>query len=133
ARPAGAGRPPRHGRYSRSAPASPTFSATPSSRSTWSDSATGRPRSSLAPRKRQSPRGCSGRAHRLRSGWNRPPRPSKQVETDPVHDENDTPLSEEELALARTGEALISAAVADAGAPPALPEAIGGGRGPAAR
>jgi hypothetical protein len=41
-----------------------------------------------------------------------------------VHDENDTPLSEEELALARKGEALISAAVADARAPQSLRETI---------
>ena len=38
--------------------------------------------------------------------------------------ENDTPLTEEELALAREGEALISAAVADAHAPQSLREAI---------
>jgi hypothetical protein len=41
-----------------------------------------------------------------------------------VHDENDTPLSEEEQALARKGEALISAAVADARAPQSLRESI---------
>jgi len=41
-----------------------------------------------------------------------------------VHDKNDTPLSEEEQALARKGEALISAAVADARAPQSLREAI---------
>jgi hypothetical protein len=39
-------------------------------------------------------------------------------------DENDTPLTEEELALAREGEALISAAVADVHAPQSLREAI---------
>ena len=39
-------------------------------------------------------------------------------------DENDTPLTEEELALAREGEALISAAVADVRAPQSLREAI---------
>jgi hypothetical protein len=39
-------------------------------------------------------------------------------------DENDTPLTEEELALARKGEALISAAAADVQAPQSLREAI---------
>jgi hypothetical protein len=39
-------------------------------------------------------------------------------------DENDTPLTEEELALARKGEALISAAAADVKAPQSLREAI---------
>ena len=39
-------------------------------------------------------------------------------------DENDTPLTEEELALAREGEALISAAMADVHAPQSLREAI---------
>lgn len=39
-------------------------------------------------------------------------------------DENDTPLTEEERALAREGEALISAAVADVHAPQSLREAI---------
>jgi hypothetical protein len=39
-------------------------------------------------------------------------------------DENDKPLTEEELALAREGKALISAAVADASAPQSLREAI---------
>jgi hypothetical protein len=39
-------------------------------------------------------------------------------------DENDRPPTEEELALARRGEALISAAVADARAPQSLREAI---------
>jgi hypothetical protein len=39
-------------------------------------------------------------------------------------DENDTPLTEEELALARKGEALISAAAADVHAPQSLREAI---------
>ena len=39
-------------------------------------------------------------------------------------DENDNPLTEEELALAREGEALISAAVADVRAPQSLREAI---------
>jgi hypothetical protein len=38
--------------------------------------------------------------------------------------ENDTPLTEEELALAREGEALISAATADVHAPQSLREAI---------
>jgi hypothetical protein len=41
-----------------------------------------------------------------------------------VHDENDTPLTDEEQALARKGEALISAAVADTRAPQSLREAI---------
>jgi hypothetical protein len=39
-------------------------------------------------------------------------------------DENDTPLTEEELALAREGKALISAAAADVQAPQSLREAI---------
>ena len=39
-------------------------------------------------------------------------------------DEDDNPLTEEELALAREGEALISAAVADVRAPQSLREAI---------
>jgi hypothetical protein len=39
-------------------------------------------------------------------------------------DDNDTPLTEEELALAREGEARISAAVADVHAPQSLREAI---------
>jgi hypothetical protein len=39
-------------------------------------------------------------------------------------DENDTPPTEEELALARQGEALISAAAADVHAPQSLREAI---------
>jgi hypothetical protein len=39
-------------------------------------------------------------------------------------DENDTPLSDEELALARKGEALIADAVADARAPHSVREAI---------
>jgi hypothetical protein len=39
-------------------------------------------------------------------------------------EENDTPLTEEELALAREGEALISAATADVHAPQSLREAI---------
>jgi hypothetical protein len=39
-------------------------------------------------------------------------------------DENDSPLNEEELALARRGKALISAAVADARAPQSLREGI---------
>ena len=41
-----------------------------------------------------------------------------------MHDENDRPLSEEELALAREGEALILAAVADVHAPQSLRDAI---------
>ena len=41
-----------------------------------------------------------------------------------MHDENDTPLTEEELALARKGEELIAAAVADVRAPQSLREAI---------
>src|SRR5512132_1683851 len=39
-------------------------------------------------------------------------------------DENDTPLTEEELALAREGKALIAAAVADVRAPQSLREGI---------
>jgi hypothetical protein len=39
-------------------------------------------------------------------------------------DENDSPLTEEELALARKGEALIAAAMADVRAPQSLREAI---------
>ncbi len=38
--------------------------------------------------------------------------------------EDDTPLSEEELALAKKGEALIAAAVADTEAPQSLRESI---------
>jgi hypothetical protein len=41
-----------------------------------------------------------------------------------VRDESDTPLTEEELALAREGEARIAAAVADVRAPQSLREAI---------
>ena len=41
-----------------------------------------------------------------------------------MHDENDRPLSEEELALARNGEELIAAAVADVRAPQSLREGI---------
>jgi hypothetical protein len=41
-----------------------------------------------------------------------------------VHGENDRPLSEEELELARNGEELIAAAVADVRAPQSLREAI---------
>jgi hypothetical protein len=41
-----------------------------------------------------------------------------------MHDEHDTPLTEEELALARRGEALVSAAVADVHAPQSLREAV---------
>ncbi len=41
-----------------------------------------------------------------------------------MHDEDDTPLTEEELALARKGEARIAAAVADVRAPQSLREAI---------
>jgi hypothetical protein len=41
-----------------------------------------------------------------------------------VHDEGDTPLTEEELALARRGEALIADAVADSAAPQSLRESI---------
>jgi hypothetical protein len=41
-----------------------------------------------------------------------------------VHDEDDTPLTEAELALARKGEALIAAAAADVRAPQSLREAI---------
>src|SRR5215211_7093304 len=41
-----------------------------------------------------------------------------------MHDENDTPLTEEELALARKGAALIEAAVADVRAPQSVREAI---------
>jgi len=47
-------------------------------------------------------------------------------------DENHTPLTEEELALAREGKALISAAVADVRAPQSLREAIERDRGRAA-
>jgi hypothetical protein len=46
-------------------------------------------------------------------------------ETDrPLTDENGSPLTEEELALAREGESLIAAAVADVQAPLSLREAI---------
>src|SRR5829696_598019 len=83
-----------------------------------------RPRSSLAPRRRQSPPGSSGRARRSRAGWNRPRRRSKGVEADPMPDENDIPLTDEELARAREGQALIAAAVADVHAPQTLREAI---------
>ena len=41
-----------------------------------------------------------------------------------MHDEDNTPLTEEELALARKGEELIAAAVADVDAPQSLREAI---------
>ena len=41
-----------------------------------------------------------------------------------MHDENDTPLTDEELALARKGEALIESAVADVRAPQSLREGI---------
>ena len=41
-----------------------------------------------------------------------------------MRDEKDTPLTEEELALARKGEELIAAAVADVRAPQSLREAI---------
>ena len=41
-----------------------------------------------------------------------------------MHDEGDSPLSDEELALARKGEELIAAAVADVDAPQSLREAI---------
>jgi hypothetical protein len=41
-----------------------------------------------------------------------------------MHDEDDKPLSDEELALAKKGEALISAAVADTHAPQSLRESI---------
>jgi hypothetical protein len=41
-----------------------------------------------------------------------------------VRDENDTPLTEEELALAREGEARIAAAMADVRAPQSLRESI---------
>jgi hypothetical protein len=41
-----------------------------------------------------------------------------------MHDENDSPLTEEELALARKGEELIAAAVADVRAPQSLREGI---------
>ena len=41
-----------------------------------------------------------------------------------MHDEGDSPLTEEELALARKGEELIAAAVADVRAPQSLREAI---------
>jgi hypothetical protein len=41
-----------------------------------------------------------------------------------MHDESDSPLTEEELALARRGEARIAAAVADSRAPQSLREAI---------
>jgi hypothetical protein len=51
---------------------------------------------------------------------------SKQVEANPVPDpgHNDTPLTEEELALARRGEALIAAAEARVHAPQSLREAL---------
>jgi hypothetical protein len=41
-----------------------------------------------------------------------------------MHHEDDTPLSDEELALAKKGEALIAAAVADTQAPQSLREAV---------
>ena len=41
-----------------------------------------------------------------------------------MHDEHDAPLNDEELALARKGEALISAAAADVHAPQSLREAV---------
>jgi len=41
-----------------------------------------------------------------------------------MHHEDDTPLSDEELALAKKGEALIAAAVADTQAPQSLRESI---------
>jgi len=41
-----------------------------------------------------------------------------------MHDEHDTPLNDEERALARRGEALIAAAVADVHAPQSLREAV---------
>ena len=41
-----------------------------------------------------------------------------------MHDEHDTPLNDEELELARRGQALISAAVADTHAPQSLREAV---------
>lgn len=41
-----------------------------------------------------------------------------------MHDENDSPLTEEELELARKGEELIAAAVADVHAPQSLREGI---------
>jgi len=41
-----------------------------------------------------------------------------------MHDEGDSPITEEELALARKGEELIAAAVADVRAPQSLREAI---------
>jgi hypothetical protein len=49
---------------------------------------------------------------------------SKGVEADPMPGETDKPLTEEELALAREGEALISAATAEVHAPQSLREAI---------
>ena len=50
-----------------------------------------------------------------------------------MHDEHDTPLTDEELELARRGQALISAAVADVHAPQSLREAVERDRERAAR
>jgi len=50
-----------------------------------------------------------------------------------MHDEHDTPLTEEELALARRGEALVNAAVTDVHAPQSLREAVERDRERAAR
>src|SRR5919197_3474637 len=83
-----------------------------------------RPRSSSGRRRRPSPPGCSGLAHRLPAGWNRPRRASREIEAKPMPDENDIPLTDEELARAREGEALIAAAVSEVRAPHSLREAV---------
>src|SRR4029453_5469300 len=83
-----------------------------------------RPRSSWEPRRPRSPRGCSGRARRLPAGWNRPRRADKGKRAKQMPGENDIPLTDEELARARGGEALIAAAVSEVRAPQSLRESI---------
>src|SRR5918994_3621375 len=83
-----------------------------------------RPGSSSARRRRPSRRDSSGRARRWSSGWNPPRRASRPLEADRMPDENDMPLTEDERARAREGQALIAAAMADVRAPQSLREAI---------
>src|SRR6188472_597911 len=83
-----------------------------------------RQRSSSARRRRRSRRDCSGPARRSPAGWNRPRGASRGIEAKPMPDENDIPLTDEELARAREGEALIAAAVSEVRAPQSLRESI---------